>query len=175
MDESRAKIIADMIKTRQESTGENLGTERVDISHLGDLKFRVKKADFDFTVDEPSDRGGTNVGPNPLGYFLAGAASCLMMQYVRLATAKGIPIEHFEMTARGHFQRRIRGTFTDMVYDVKIQSPQDDSAIIALSKSAEDMCFVHQTLLRAGVKMTTNVSHNGKQVVTLEPSHSTVP
>jgi uncharacterized OsmC-like protein len=161
-----------MIKTRQGASEEILGTERVDIKHLEDMKFRVKKTDFEFTVDEPPDRGGTNAGPNPLGYFLAGAATCLMMQYVRLATAKGIPIEQFDMTARGHFQRRIRGTFTEMIYDIKIQSPRDDSTIIALSREAEDMCYAHQTLLNGGVKMTTNVSLNGKQLVTLKPDES---
>ncbi len=172
MDQSRAKIIAEMIETRQGASAENLGTERVDIKHLGDLKFRVKKMDFEFMVDEPPDRGGTNAGPNPLGYFLAGAASCLMTQYMRLAIAKGIPIEQFEMTARGHFERRVRGTFTEMIYDIRIQSQQDHSTIIALSREAENMCFVHQTLLKGGVKMTTNVSLNGKQIVTLKPHES---
>lgn len=161
-----------MIKTRRGASDENLGTERVDIKHLGGLKFRVKKSDFEFTVDEPPDRGGTNSGPNPLGYFLAGAASCLMMQYARLAIAKSISLEGFEMTARGHFQRRVRGSFTEMIYDVSIQSPQDGSTIIELSREAEDMCFVHQTLLKGGVKLTTNVTLNGKPLVTLKPHES---
>ncbi len=168
MDPSRAKIVADMIVTRKGASRENLGTERVDIKHLGELKFQIRKADFELIADEPADRGGTNTGPNPLGYFLAGAASCLMMQYARLATAKNIPLDQLEMTARAHFERRIRGSFTEAIYDVKIQSREDEARIVALSKEAEDMCFVHQTLLKAGVRMTTNVSLNGKEVASLK-------
>ncbi len=169
MDESQRKIIAEGLEKRRQGSDEKYltGTERVDIKYLGDLRFQVKKLNFQFPVDEPPDRGGNDTGPNPLAYFLAGAASCLTMQYARLATAKDIHVNGLELTARAHYSRRIRGSFTDIIYDVKIQSKEDHAKIIDLAKGAEEMCFAHQTLLKAGIKMTTTIHLNGQQIATL--------
>jgi uncharacterized OsmC-like protein len=169
MDPSQTRIIVEGLRKRREGSDDKLllGAERVDVKYLGDLKFKVRKSDFEFLVDEPIDRGGNDTAPNPLAYFLAGAASCLMMQYVRLAIAKNIAMDSFECTARVHFSRRVSGAFKEVIYDAKIQSKRDASTIIELSKEAEEMCIAHNTLLN-GVKMTTHVYLNGKLIVTHE-------
>lgn len=172
MDESQRKIVAELLTKRKEGPDSDpylRGTERVDVKYMGDLKFQVKKTNFQFQVDEPLDRGGDNTAPNPLAYFVAGAASCLTMQYVRVAMATGIKIDGLELMARAHSSRRLRGSFTDMIYEVRIESKESPAKIIDLGKEAEDMCFAHQTLLKAGVKMTTVIHLNGKQIVTLGP------
>ncbi|MGI0080926.1 MAG: hypothetical protein ACRECH_15040, partial [Nitrososphaerales archaeon] len=72
-------IVTGVNKRREGSDQKFLfGAERVDIRYYGNMKFVAKKNDFDLFIDEPSDRGGTNAGPNPLAYFLTGCASCLM-------------------------------------------------------------------------------------------------
>jgi uncharacterized OsmC-like protein len=115
------------------------GAERVNIAYLG-KEFSAKKVEFIIPIDESADRGGTNHRPNPLANFLTGCASCLMMRNVRLAFASKISIERFELSAQSHFDRRI-----------------------ALAKEAERICYVHSTLLRAGVKLRTNLKLDGKQ------------
>jgi len=140
------------------------GAERVDLKRVDHLELEARKRMFTFTVDEPTERGGTDRGPNPLAYFLAGAASCLMNQYLTNAIYRGVKLGDVEMTARGHFNRRLGGTFNEIIYDLKLISSSPKDIIVKLSKEAEEMCYAHNTLKKAGVKMTTNLFLNGKPV-----------
>jgi uncharacterized OsmC-like protein len=159
-------VIKEHIRMRNEAKDSNFlfGAERVDLRRVDHLKFEVRKRHFAFLVDEPAERGGTDEGPNPLAYFIAGAASCLTNQYVALAIARDVPLGEVQLTARGHFDRRLDGAFEEVIYDLKLESPSGKETILALSKEAERMCYAHNTLKKAGVKMVTNVFLNGKQI-----------
>lgn len=164
VDEHLIETIKEHVRKRHEASDKEFlfGAERVELKRLDHLKFEARKRDFVFTVDEPVERGGTGQGPNPLAYFMAGAASCLMNQYAVAAIANGIVLEELEMTARGHFDRRIGGAFDEMIYDLRISSKAPKSAIIELSKEAEEMCYAHNTLRKAGLMMRTNLYFNGE-------------
>lgn len=77
---------------------------------MADLKFRVsahsesaaktvvKARNFEIIIDEPTDLGGTNHGPNPVEYLLAALAGCLnVMSHVvaneMKMNLKGVKIE----------------------------------------------------------------------------------
>ena len=156
--------IKEHVRKRHEGNDEGFlfGSERVDLRRVSHLKLEAKKRKFTFVVDEPAERGGTDEGPNPLAYFIAGAASCLVNQYLTDAIFRGVKIEGVELTARGHFDRRMGGAFSEIIYDLKLTSPSPKDAILRLSKEAEDMCYAHNTLKKAGVKMTTNLFLNGR-------------
>lgn len=166
MPDDRIRIIKEHVERRYKADDKEFlfGADRVDLRRLDHTKFEAKKRHFSFLVDEPPERGGTDQGPNPLAYFIAGAASCLMNQYSVAAIAKGIPLEAMEMTARGHFDRKIGGAFDEIIYDLKLRSPAPARTILDLSKEAEAMCYAHNTLKKAGVKMTTNLFLNGQRV-----------
>jgi uncharacterized OsmC-like protein len=159
-------VIKEHIRKRNEANNKEFlfGSERIDIRRVRHLKFEARKWNFKFVIDEPADRGGTDDGPNPLAYFIAGAASCLANQYAVLAIARDIRLDDIQLTARGHFDRRIGGAFEDVVYDLKLESPASAESILALSKEAERMCYAHNTLKKAGVKMVTNLYLNGKHL-----------
>ena len=155
--------IKEHVRKRHEADDEEFlfGSERVDLRRLDHLTLEVRKRDFTFIVDEPSERGGRGRGPNPLAYFMAGAAACLANQYLTDAIYRGIRLDDIVLTARGHFDRRMGGAFTEMVYDIKLSSPSPKDKVASLAKEAEEMCYAHNTLRKAGVKMTTNVFLNG--------------
>jgi len=159
-------IIREHVKKRHEADDEEFlfGAERVDLKHLDHLTMEARKRHFTFLVDEPEERGGTDKGPNPLAYFLAGAASCLMNQYATDAIYRDIKLDEFEITARGHFDRRLGGAFSDMVYDLRITSDASKEQILSLAKEAEEMCYAHNTLKKAGVKMVSNIFLNGQRI-----------
>ncbi len=165
-EESMSRTIKDHVRKRHEADDEEFlfGAERVDLKHLDHLTMEARKRNFTFLVDEPAERGGTDKGPNPLAYFLAGAASCLMNQYATDAVYRDIKIDRFEITARGHFDRRMGGAFSDMVYDVRISSAATREQILSLAREAEEMCYAHNTLKKAGVKMISNIFLNGEPV-----------
>lgn len=166
--EELVRVIKEHVKKRNEANDEEFlfGSERVDLRRVSHLKFEVRKRGFRFLVDEPAERGGTDKAPNPLAYFIAGAASCLLNQYATLAIARDVQLDDVGLTARGHFDRRIGGAFEEIVYEVRLESKAKPESIIALSEEAERMCYAHNTLKRGGVKMTTNLYLNGKQLET---------
>ena len=55
--------------------------------------FKTEEKSFQLMIDEPEVRGGKGSGPTPLGYFVTGAASCLMMQYANVLKEKPMPVE----------------------------------------------------------------------------------
>ena len=156
--------IREHVAKRREADDEQFlfGAERVDLTRTEHLMLEARKGKFRFVVDEPPERGGTDGGPNPLAYFLAGAAACLINQYLTDAIYEGVTLEKVEMAARGHFDRRLGGSFTEVVYDLKLTSPSSKEEIARLSREAEEMCYAHNTLKKAGVKMVTNVFLNGE-------------
>ncbi len=152
------------IRMRHEASDKEFlfGSERVDLRRVGHLTVEARKRGFKFLVDEPPERGGRDQGPNPLAYFVAGAASCLMNQLATDAIYRGIRLDELEMTARGHFDRRMGGSFNEIIYDVRLASKSPGPTVASLVKEAEEMCYAHNTLKKAGVKVTTNVFLNGK-------------
>lgn len=158
------ETIREHVRKRHEAGDEKFlfGSERVDLRRVDHLKVEVRKRHFTFYVDEPVERGGTDQGPNPLAYFIAGAASCLINQFLTDAIYRGVTLEDVEMAARGHFDRRMRGAFKEIIYDLRLTSPSSKEDILSLAREAEEMCYAQQTLRKAGVKMTTNIFLNGK-------------
>jgi uncharacterized OsmC-like protein len=65
--------------------------------------------------------------------------------------------------ARGHFDRRVGGAFTEMIYDIVIESPAPEDEVRALAREAESMCYAHNTLKKV-VRMETRLTLNGKRL-----------
>ena len=145
------------------------GTIRVDIEHrvnkTFDAVFRSEEAAFDLVVDEPSVRGGDSRGPTPLGYFVAGAATCLAMQYAGLIKDHSIPVTGLKMLARAHHDRE-RRVFVDMVYRVELTGAISSDDAVSLAQAATRRCFVENTLTQA-IPITTEIRLNGDMVTTI--------
>jgi len=140
-----------------------IGTHRIDIELVEQLHFRASFGRFSFSIDEPPERGGTGAGLPPLAYFVAGAASCLMTQYAKLAIAKDLPVTSMKAVARGHFDRRIGGAFRDIIYEIAIESPAHEGTIKEIAREAQLMCYAHNTLKNT-VRMQTSLTLNGKRL-----------
>jgi uncharacterized OsmC-like protein len=148
---------------RRSLRAEKIGTHRIDIELIEQLRFEASSGNFRFTIDEPRERGGTSAGLSPLSYFVAGAASCLMTQYAKLAIAKKIPLISMKAVVRGHFDRRVGGAFKDLIYEIAIESPASADAIREIAREAELMCYAHNTL-KNSVHMQTSLSLNRERL-----------
>src|SRR3954469_18274710 len=110
----RALVEADLESRR--NAGDAPAADRVVVDWIGPGTgpFRVRKRDFEFTVDEPLERGGADTAPNPLAFFLAGAASCLANHHVSLAIHDELNLTGLGIAAVGHFDRvLVGGAFRD--------------------------------------------------------------
>lgn len=141
-----------------------IGTWRVDIKNVEHVRHEARVRDWTFTVDEPPERGGTNMGLNPLGYFVLGAVSCFMSQLSKAAIVKDLKIDTMEITARAHTDM-VRRVFTDAIYDIRLTGEESVENATMLMHEAEERCFVHQTLKKA-MKITDNLYMNGTLAAT---------
>jgi len=158
-----AAVVKEEDSERRNLSEAKIGTQRIDVELVEQLRFTASSGRFSFAIDEPPERGGTDTGLPPLAYFVAGAASCLMTQYAKLAIAKEVQLSSMKAVARGHFDRRIGGAFTDIIYEIAIESAADEDAIKAIAREAELMCYAHNTLKNV-VRIYTHLTLNGKRL-----------
>lgn len=85
------------------SEAENVIPVEVEAERESPVKTTVEARDFELVVDEPEDMGGTNEGPNPLEYLLAGQAGCLNVTATQVAQDMGIELEDLEIAIDGAF------------------------------------------------------------------------
>lgn len=174
---TRAAVAADLQSRRDAAPG-TLAADRVTVDWLGPgpAPFRVRKRDFEFVVDEPIERGGTDTAPNPLAYFLGGAAACLANHYVSAAIDDGLPLRSLSVSALGHFDRvLVDGAFRDVGYDVRIETDEPAETVRDLAVRADSMCFASNTLANAGVVLTTRLFVNGVLTDTLRRGAAPTP
>ncbi len=70
---------------------------------LEDMHIEGRVGKFHLESDEPAVRGGTDLGPTPLQYFVAGAAFCLITQMARFAPLYDVPLEEVQADVRAEF------------------------------------------------------------------------
>ena len=141
---------------------------RVEIELVEHLTYRAKptaEPHFEFYVDEPKERGGNDKGPSPITYFLTGAATCLLNQFLRLAITREIPISVSSMLAKGIFERTVGGGFKEIVNELYLEGNILVEELQELAIMAEGYCYIHNTLSKA-VLMTTELYLNGEHVAT---------
>jgi hypothetical protein len=78
-----------------------------------------------------------------LAHFVAGAASCPITRYAKLAIAKGVKLMSMRAVARGHFDRGMSGALQDIIHEIAIESPASERAIREIARQAELICYAH--------------------------------
>lgn len=148
-----------------------IGAVRVDLRHERHLHFTALAkgggAEFMLSIDEPPERGGANEGAAPLQFFLAGAGSCLLTQYAKLAIARHLPITDLSASVRAHIRHELHGRFLDFLIDVTLAGSASKDEVTHLAQDAEQYCYVFNTL-RAVVPWTTRVRYNDADLTVIE-------
>ncbi len=151
------------LEDQRSKLGRQIGTVRIDLRNEEQMRHEAKAHDFILMVDEPPERGGTNMGLHPLGYFVLGCASCFLTQLARTTIIRNYKIDTLEMTALAHYDRGELRRFTDIVYNVRLTGSETKEKAIRLLHEAEERCFVHQTL-KFALPLTSNLSLNGEDI-----------
>ncbi len=69
-------------------------------------KAEVSIRDLEFVIDEPTERGGTNLGPTPTDAAIAALVGCTNVIGNKCATKLGVDIGHLTIDATCQFDRR---------------------------------------------------------------------
>jgi uncharacterized OsmC-like protein len=135
-----------------------IATFSVDSRQVEGLRSETKIRQFNVTVDEPPNLGGTDTGPNPVEFVLAALATCQEITYRAYATALGIPLESVSVTLEGSLDLRgffavkdgVRAGFNDLRGVVNLKSSAPDAELAKLKDVVDGHCPVLD-ILRAPV------------------------
>jgi uncharacterized OsmC-like protein len=135
---------------------------------LEDIHIEGRVGKFRLESDEPAVRGGTELGPTPLQYFIAGAAFCLLTQMARFAPLYDVSLEEVQADVRAEFDIANKfgmegpnGAFEHVTYAVTVRSSAPPEHVRLLIEHAERACHAAQSL-RQPVPVLVEVHLNGQ-------------
>ena len=135
---------------------------------LEDMHIEGRVGKFHLESDEPAARGGTELGPTPLQYFVAGAAFCLITQMARFAPLYDVPLEEIQADVQAEFDIADKfgmegpsGAFEQVTYAITVSSSAPPEQVRLLVEHAERACHTAQSL-RQPVPVSIEVHLNGQ-------------
>lgn len=104
-------------------------------------------------IDEPEALGGKNSGPNPVEMLLSALGGCLVVLVNAFASAHGVDVKNVSVDVEGDLDpdgfmglADVRPGFSEIRYNLKIDSPSPADKVEALTKHVVDACPVKDTL-----------------------------
>ena len=133
---------------------------------LHDLQFRASVEGHVFISDERESAGGTDAGPAPLRYFLAGIMMCHQVWCVKSAALADVRLENLESEISGYLARGDsprKGGFERATFTVTIDSPNPSEEVKKVVARASEHCAAFVTFSRAA-RIELTLMHNGQKV-----------
>jgi uncharacterized OsmC-like protein len=133
---------------------------------LQGLQFRATVEGHSFISDEGERMGGTDAGPAPLRYFLAGIMMCHQVWTVKSAAVLDLHIDRIESEIAGFVGASdpdLPPGFTHMALTVTVDSPNRADEITRVVDEATRRCPAFVTAAR-GSRIDVTVVHNGEVV-----------
>lgn len=161
-----AKAIHDL----QQTIRANPGSERtefraVTVSPQDSFATDSTVRGFGVRLDEPTQLGGENTGPNPVEAVLAALGSCQAIVYRAYASALGIRLDRVEVDARGKLDLRgflglaaVAPGYDEVNFRVRIESPEAPERIQELARVVDEHCPVLD-ILRRPVRSVGTLEH----------------
>ena len=125
----------------------------------------VTVRDLTFAIDEPTERGGTNLGPTPTDTALGALIGCTNVIGNKCAHALGVDIGHLEIDATCEFDRRgvtlqeeIEVPFKAVTLNVRSNGTADQAALDQVAFETEKYCPLSKLFKAAGTDVAVNWS-----------------
>lgn len=125
----------------------------------------VTVRDLSFTIDEPSERGGSNAGPAPTETALAALIGCTNVIGHKCAKSLGVDIGHLSIEARCDFDRRgvaleaeIDVPFKAITLTVASDGTADQTDLDQVAVKVEKFCPLSKMFKAAGTKVEVHWS-----------------
>ncbi|WP_425092320.1 OsmC family protein [Tropicimonas sp. S265A] len=118
--------------------------------------------DLAFSIDEPTERGGTNLGPTPTDTALAALAGCTNVIGHKCASKLGVDIGALRIRLTCTFDRRgvtlteeIETPFVAIDQTVIWSGTATDTEIEAVAVEVEKYCPLAKLFVGSGTQLTT--------------------
>ncbi|MEP2782465.1 MAG: OsmC family protein [Pseudoruegeria sp.] len=122
----------------------------------------VSIRDLTFAIDEPTERGGTNLGPTPTDTALGALAGCTNVIGHKCASKLGVDIGHLKVNISCEFDRRgvtlaeeIAVPFVAITQSISYDGSATQEEIIAVAAEVAKFCPLAKLFEAAGTKLTT--------------------
>ncbi len=118
-----------------------------------------------FAIDEPVERGGSNLGPTPTETALAALIGCTNVIGHKCADSLGIDIGELTINASCDFDRRgvtlqqeIDVPFTEITLDIHASKPVPAADLDRLRDEVSKFCPLSKLFRQAGTQINENWS-----------------
>lgn len=151
---------------RAESGGSTGGVTRVGARAVYNLQLEASADGFKLLSDERYAKGGTDIGPAPIRFFLAGILMNLEVKFIKSAALRDVSLEELDGDIAGHRHPKTGAdegvTFARITLALNVKSACADDQIVALAEEAiRDCGSLHA--VRA-VPVEFRLVHNGKVI-----------
>jgi uncharacterized OsmC-like protein len=163
------KAVTELIESIKNKPDTAKAVYRAEVSPGEGLQVKARVRNFpEFVMDEPPVVGGKDSGMGPPEALLAALGACQEILYLAYAAVMEIPLKSVKIDVRGYMSLKgqlsmddsVAPGFTDITFDVHVDSPADEATIKKLAKAVEDHCPVMDTLVRP-VPVKGTISLNG--------------
>ena len=121
--------------------------------------------DVEMTIDEPVERGGTNLGLTPTEAAVAALIGCTNVISNKCAEKLGIDIGHLDIEAKYDFDRRgvllteeVNVPFPKIVLNIVSDGPATEAELQKVSTELAKFCAVSKVFREAGTEIVENWS-----------------
>jgi len=128
-------------------------------------KSDVAIRDLNFAIDEPTERGGTNLGPTPTDTVIAALIGCTNVIGHKCAKKLGVDIGHLKIDAICDFDRRgvtleeeIEVPFEALKLTVVSDGSASDEDLQTVATEVAKFCPLSKLFENAGTKLTVDWS-----------------
>ncbi|MBB5173010.1 OsmC family protein [Texcoconibacillus texcoconensis] len=124
------------------------------------MKVNAKAGKHSLIIDEGSQMGGTDQGPNPMQTLLSALAACENVTAHAVAREINFDLQGLSFDVRGEFDPRgfmgdesVRTYFETVDVKVKVETSESEERIRELQELVEKRCPVYGTFKAANVTM----------------------
>jgi len=117
--------------------------------------------DQSFTIDEPTERGGTNLGPTPTETLVGALIGCINVVSNRIAEHIGLEIEEMTVDAAADFDRRgvmmqqaVTVPFPKIDVTINARVKGSDEQIAQLQSDLGKFCPLSMLIRQSGTELT---------------------
>tara|TARA_R110000868_G_scaffold1253_15_gene9819 strand:+ start:1431 stop:1895 length:465 start_codon:yes stop_codon:yes gene_type:complete len=125
----------------------------------------VSVRDVESVIDEPTERGGTNLGMTPTETMVAALIGCTNVITNKIAEGYGMHIDSMDIDVEAQFDRRgvmlveeLAVPFPSMILNIDVKTPNDPAEFDKVKTDLQKFCPIAKVIRESGTVITENWS-----------------
>jgi putative redox protein len=123
----------------------------------------VSVRDVESVIDEPTERGGTNLGMTPTETMVAALIGCTNVITNKIAEGYDMHIDSMDIDVEAQFDRRgvtlledVQVPFPSMILNIDVKTPNDAAEFDKVKADLQKFCPIAKVIRESGTEITEN-------------------